>query len=353
MKDLKKFWSRYKLFILLVVFAGLSLASIAGVYSAQSTPVKEEKITTLATYRQTGKYYYLAEQIPSLLYENRPTMGPGEGTLYIKLVENLRITFDYSFICDRSTSIVTGYDVGMDVESPGKWVKHFTAVPENSVSSQGNNLSFTSELFVSVPWFEGIRSTIDDETGTSSSSYNLRIRPTIHTTANTDVGTVDKSFTAELVVNFSYGGAEGSQITVSGMDNASSGSIQRTDTINHPDVETHRYIFYALAAFALSGFIGSLWLFMMARPEKPEKLAEKMIAPFKEAMVEVAKKPAYRGQRAAVRMKSLEDLVYIAEGLVKPVLYLTKGKVHTFYVLDGPVRYEYSFKLPGKSGSKA
>ena len=91
----------------------------------------------------------------------------------------------------------------------------------------------------------------------------------------------------------------------------------------------------------------------MARPERPEKLAEKMIAPFKEAMVEVAKKPAYRGQRAAVRMKSLEDLVYIAEGLAKPVLYLTKGKVHTFYVLDGQVRYEYSFKLPGKSGSKA
>ncbi len=352
-EKVKKFWSKFKLLVLLAVFAGLSLASVAGVYSAHSTPAEEEKTTTLATYGHSGMYDYVAELRPSTIYENRLTMGPGEGKLYIKIVENLRIAFSYRFSCDRSTAIVTEYNVDMDIESPGKWVKRFTAVPENSVSSQGNAVSFSTELFVSVPWFEGLRATIDDETGTSSSSYNLSIKPSIHTIAETDVGTVDELFTSALVMNFNYGGAEGSQITVSGLENDSSGSIQKVEKFYHPEVLTQRRAFYALSAVAFAGLICSLWLFLRARPKRPEKLAEEMIAPFKEAMVEVAKEPAYRAQRATVQMKSLEDLVYIAEGLAKPVLYLRKKNVHTFYVLDGPVRYEYSFKLPGKPGLKA
>jgi len=352
MESVKKFWSKFKLLVLLAVFASLSLASLAGVYSTHSTPAEEENITTLATYMHSGRYGYVAGLKPNVIYENRLTMGPGEGTLYLKIVENLSITFHYRFSCDRSAAIVTEYKVDMDVESPGKWVKRFTAVPENSVSSRGNAAEFSTELFVSVPWFEGLKATIDDETGTSSSSYNLSIKPSIHTIAETDVGTVDQSFTSELVMNFSYGGDRGSQIVVSGLENDSSGSIRKVEKVYHPEVLTQRRAFYALSAVAFAGLICSLWLFLRARPEKPEKLAEEMIAPFKEAMVEVAKEPAYRGQRATVRMKSLEDLVYIAEGLAKPVLYLRKKNVHTFYVLDGPVRYEYSFKLPGKSGSK-
>jgi len=348
-EKLKKFWVKIKFVALLAVFAGLSLASLAGIYSAHSTPVEEEKIAALATYRHLGRYDYVAELKPNEIYDNRLTVGPGEN-LYIKIVDNLSITFRYRFSCDSPAAIVAEYAVNMYVESPGKWVKRLTAVPENSVSSQGDEAEFSTELFVSVPWFEGLKGTIDTETGTSSTSYNLRVKPSIHTRAETDVGTVDESFTPELVMNFTYGGAGGSQIVMSGLESNSLGTIPKVEKTYHPEVLTQRRAFYILSAVALAGLICSLWLFLRARPEKPEKVVEEMIAPFREAMVEVAEEPAYKEQRATVRMKSLEDLVYIAEGLAKPVLHLREERVHTFYVLDGPVRYEYSFKLLGKPG---
>jgi hypothetical protein len=348
---IKKLWTGTNLIILLVFFVVLSLEAVAGLYVTHSRPTEEEQVTTLSRYWHVGEYDYIAGLKPSEIYENKLTLEPGEGILYLNIVENVAITFSYTFTCDRQASITTEYSVNMNLESPGKWVKSLAVVSENSVSSSGGTIEFSIELPISVSWFEGLKGIIDAETGTTSSTYNLRIKPEIRTVAVTDVGTIDESPVPELVMSFNYGAATGSQITMSNLENTTSGAIQQTEKFSWPEVSTQRHVSYVVFVVAFAGLIFTGWMFMRTRPKKLEKL-EEIIAPFKEAVVEVAGEPSYKKQRAMVRMKSLEDLVYIAEGLAKPVLYLKKGQVHTFYVLDGPVRYEYSFKLQGKSGSK-
>jgi len=352
--------TRTSLMILLAFFALFSLGAIIGVYSAHSLPLEEETVIILSRYQHVVEYDYIAGLKPNEIYENRSTLGPGEGALYLNIVDNVAITFHYTFSCDRSVSITAEYSVGMDLESPGKWIKHLPVVAENSVSSSGGRVEFSTELFITVPWFEELKAVIDSETGTSSSAYNLRIKPAIHTVAETDVGTVDESLVPELVMSFEYGGAEGRQIAMSGLENTFSGTIQQTKTTYHGEVLTYRRIFYAVSAVAFVGLIFTAWGFMRTGPKRPEKVVEEIIEPFKEAIIEVAKEPSYEGQRATIAMKSLEDLVSLAEGLGKPVLYLRKPprapgeeQVHTFYVLDGVTRYEHSFKLPGESGPKA
>ena len=213
----RKFWkeaeksklfrlTRSGLIILLAFFVLLSLAAIIGVSSAHLLPVEEENVITLSRYRHVGEYDYIAGLKPNEIYENRLTLSPGEGTLYLNIVENVAITFHYTFSCDNSASITTEYLIGMDLESPGKWIKHLTMAPQNSVSSNGERLEFSTELFITVPWFEELRAIIDDETGTSSFTYNLRVKPEIHTVAETDVGTIDESLVPELVMSFNYGG---------------------------------------------------------------------------------------------------------------------------------------------------
>jgi len=346
--------------ILLVFFALFSLGAVIGIYSAHSLPVKEENVITLSRYQHVGEYDYIAGLKPNEIYENRLTMGPGEGALYLNIVENVAVTFHYTFICDRPASVTTEYSVGMDMESPEKWTKRLPVVAENSVSSSGGMVEFSTDLFITVPWFEGLKDVIDDETGTSSSTYNLRVKPEINTVAETDVGTIDESIVPELVMSFKYGGAEGSQIVMSGVENTFSGSIQQTKTTYHDEVLTYRRIFYAVSAVALVGLISTAWGFTRTGPRRREKAVEKVIEPFKEAIMEVAKEPSYEKQRVTIALKSLEDLVSLAEGLGKPVLYLRKlpripgaEQMHTFYVLDGVTRYEYSLKLLGKSGPKA
>jgi len=351
---------RTGLIILLAFFVLLSLTAIIGVSSAHLLPVEEENVITLSEYQHVGEYDYIAELKPNEIYDNQLTLGPSEGTLYFNIVENLAITFHYTFICDCPASITTEYLVYMDVESPGKWIKHLTMEPQNSVSSNGERLEFSTELFITVPWFEELKEVIDAETGTSSSTYNLRVKPEIHTVAETDVGTIDESLVPELVMSFKYGGDEGNQIVMSGLENNIPGAIQRTETTYYGDVLAYRGIFYVVSAVAFVGLIGTAWGFMRTRSKSPEKLVEKIIEPFKEAVVEVAEEPSYTKRGATIAMKSLEDLVSLAEGLGKPVLYLKKPphipgveQTHTFYVLDGMTRYEYSFKLHGKSGPNA
>lgn len=352
--------TRTSLMILLVFFALFSLGAIIGVYSAHSLPVEEENVITLSRYQHVVEYDYIAGLKPNEIYENRSTLGPGKGALYINIVENVAITFHYTFSCDRPATITAEYSVGMDLESPEKWIKHLPVVAENSVSSSGGRVEFSTELFITVPWFEELKAVIDSETGTSSSTYNLRVKPEIHTVAETDVGTIDESLVPELVMGFEYGGAEVNQIVMSGLENTFSGTIQQTKTTYHGEVLTYRRIFYAVSAVALVGLAFTAWGFTRTRPERPEKVVEEIIEPFREAIMEVAKEPSYKKQRVTVAMKSLEDLVSLAEGLGKPVLYLRKPpripgaeQVHTFYVLDGVTRYEYSYKLSGKSGPKA
>ena len=147
---------------------------------------------------------------------------------------------------------------------------------------------------------------------------------------------------------------------MSGLENDIPGAIQRTETTYHGEVLAYRGIFYVVSAVAFLGLIGTAWGFMRTRSKSPEKLVEKIIEPFKEAVVKVAEEPSYKKQGATIAMKSLEDLVSLAEGLGRPVLYLRKPphipgaeQMHTFYVLDDMTRYEYSFKLSSKSGPKA
>lgn len=350
-RKIKKLWTGTNLIILLVFFVVLSLEAVAGLYITHSRPTEEEQVTTLSRYWHVSEYDYIVGLKPNEIYENQLTLEPGEGILYLNIVENVTITFSYTFTCDRQASIRTEYSVDMDLESPGKWVKPLPTVTENTISFSGETIGFPAELLISVYWFEGLKDVIDAETGTYSTTYNLRIKPEIRTVAVTDVGTIDNYLVPELVVSFEYGGAEGDLITMSDLENTTFGTIQQTEKFYHPDVSTQRRVSYVVSAVAFLGLICTGWLFMGARPKKPERL-EEIIAPFKEAVVEVAKEPVYGERVTTIAMKSLEDLVYIAEGLAKPVLYLRKEQVHTFYVLDGPVRYEYSFKL-GKSGSKA
>jgi hypothetical protein len=62
-----------------------------------------------------------------------------------------------------------------------------------------------------------------------------------------------------------------------------------------------------------------------------------------------------------VKMKSLDDLVSVADGLAKPVLYVKKIPtlaedsahvmyIHVFYVLDGSVRYQYEITEKTETG---
>ncbi|RLG57561.1 MAG: hypothetical protein DRN83_01485 [Hadesarchaea archaeon] len=336
--------------LLIVVFAVLVIAAVPLGVRAYSTPVQEESTSVLCSYQHRGNYSYVAHLKPNQFYDNKQVLYPGSGALYTNLVENLDVTFTYTFVSTQTSDLVVDYVLTTELEMPDKWSKSFQTGIENSIVLTGETAGFSVEIPIDVEWIENIKNTLEAETGTSSSTYNFRITPRIHVLSENSVGTIDEYFIPELVLEFTSGSAEGNKITISGLDNSASGSITETYTTFHPEVLNDRNLFVAVSAVGLIGLLFTSFVFTRTRPKPPEKLIKQLTSPFEGAIIDSSTEPPREGM-ITVGMKSLQDLVYVGEGLGKPVLHFEKPgekNVHIFYVIDGTTKYEYIFEAHRK-----
>ena len=344
--------TKAKLIALLALCASLALASMLTVYYTHQLPTEVMSTITLCTYKQTGNYDYTAKLKPNLIY-NQSTLKPGEGTLFMKITESIDTTFSYIFRLsglDRPANITIEYSIDTFLESP-QWRKRINTVPKSTLKSTGTTADLSANHLVDISSVQEIINAIKSETGTYASTYNLTISPQIHIVVSTDVGTIDKYFTPSMTMRFMYRASEGDQISIEGLNHTSLGEITQTEKINRTSVMNLRYASYAFSAPTFSALAYITWMFIKNKPPKLENPLEEIIAPFEEIILEIAEEPSYEGQR--ITMKTLEDLVKLADGLEKPVFHIErtrssreKESTHLFYVLDGLVRYEYTLTIP-------
>jgi len=346
---------RITLIALLVLCSLLTLTSILGIYYTHQLPTEQERLISLCTYEQVGKYDYTAKLKPNIIY-NQSAIKPGQGILYTRITEYINTTFSYTFELsgsDHPANITIEYSINAYLEPP-PWKKRINIVPPTTLTSIETTAELSANYLVNVTSLEETFSAIQSETGTSITQYNLTITPEIHTIAITDVGTIDQHFTPTLKITFNPRSPEGDTITIEGLNQTSPGAITQTQKIYQPWVMNQRYTSYAFSAITFSALAYTTWLFTKTRPPKlgeKKKTIEEIIEPFEEIIVEIAEEPSHEGQK--VTMKTLEDLVKLADGLGKPVFHSErapsspdKEPTHTFYVLDGLVQYEYTITAP-------
>lgn len=347
---------RAKLILLLFVFSFLSLASLAGVYYTHQLLTEEERSIPLGTYRHNGNYTYIAKLKPNEIY-NKTTLEPGEGTIYTRITESLDITFSYTFETSRlgPANITTEYIINAYLDTP-EWSKQINSSNINTLSSINTTTEqFSNNFFINVSSVDEIVKTINNEIGahTATSNYNYTIRPQIHTVATTDAGTIDEHFDPTITIGFRYESDKGYYITIEGLQNTKSSVLtQTTEKVYLSWVIHQRYASYASTFISFSALTITTLAFLRTKPpiKKPKELPfEEIVAPFEEIMVEATKEPLPEKQRTTITMKTLHDLVKVADDLGKPVIHSqipptaqSIKPVHTFYVLDGLVKYEYT-----------
>ena len=352
--------TRTKLTILLALFALSTTFSILGVYFSHQTPIEQYKVISLLTYHHNGRYDYTAQLKPNILY-NQTTLKPGEGILYTKITELVNITFTYSFNCCLPSNVTLQYSINQRLKSP-KWPEKTIVASPLTVSTllKTTTAQFSITQSINITALDELKNSIDKETGTYTSEYSLIVQPHIDVVANTTAGTINELFTPNMTMNFRYRTPEGDYIAIEGLTHTQQGNIQQTETIYQPEVMSQRYMSYAFSIVFISALLCTTWAYLKAKPEKPtkpEKPIEEIIAPHEEIIFETAEEPSYeRLGRTVIKMKSLEALVSIADGLAKPVLYLKKPPthpgeepIHVFYVLDGSVIYEYETAAPSRA----
>ncbi|NIM45380.1 MAG: hypothetical protein GTO54_07095 [Nitrososphaeria archaeon] len=351
--------TRGKLFILVAIFALLSLFSILAVYFTHQLPTERIETTTLYTYKHTGTYDYIAKLKSNIIY-NQSELEPGEGFLYMGITEYINTTLYYRFESSRDANVTIQYSVDVILASP-KWSKIFDSTPQTTLNSVGNVTTFSSNYLVDIASIWELKNLIEGETGARATDYNVTIRPEIHTIASNNITTVNEAFTPKMTMTFQHGTAVGNYILVGGLEHIRPKEIVDTQRISMPGVMYQRYASYGFCAITLPALAVTTWAFARTlKPSfKPEKPMDEVIMPYEEIIAESAGEPTYEAEKTAIKMKSLEDLVKVADLLIKPVLSYEKAQSTTskkstrvFYIIDGTTRYEFTITAPTPTGEE-
>jgi hypothetical protein len=325
-------------------FAILLAASIGGLYYAYQTPIEAKLVSTSYEYQNQGKFDYTAVLLPNLLY-NKTTLGEGEATLYKKITDSIVLNFTYTFNSSKPSNITVSYKTYEYVTTP-QWTKIISETPEETFNTTGieAQVPINDIPILNVSSVESLVARIAQETGIYVTQYTVNVTLQIRVAADYDGGSISDSFTPQLTAT------GGDIISIDGLENSKTGKTTSTETVSQPWVVTERYFFSGFFLASLLGSAIASWRYVKHSPPPHEVMRdekiEDIIAPYEEIIFETAGEPENKGATTIVRVKTIEDLVRIADVLSKPVLQTRKTTIYggrriELQVVDGNTRYKY------------
>jgi len=266
------------------------------------------------------------------------TLGPGL-FYFPRIISNIKASFSYQFLCDRPISEQSHeVEVNAIIESPERWSKSLVVVPEtNKVGS------FTISFPIDIKYFENVIDAIEQETGVRESSYKIVIKVDVRTVASTDLGTINEVYAQTLSVNLGANTLTfGKELL--GSKSGSIGGAAGREASEEGGSRAPWIIGLVIALLAL-GYFGwcqiQLGLAMVSAGEAEAARARKK---YRQMMVDVEELPGVKPTETVIPLNSLDDLVRIADDLVKPVLHQAEEGRHSYCIIDSGVRYLYVIK---------
>lgn len=302
-------------------------------------------------YEARGRFDYEVSLKPNELYETTvlsseglpgaeppaPTQTLGPGLVYFpKIVDNIEASFSYWFLCDRPVSAQSQeVEITATIENPGQWSKSLVVMPKtNKVGS------FTISFPIDIQYFTRVIDAIGQETGVPGTSHNITLKVDIHTIAQTDVGTINEVFTqtlgAALEKNTLIFGKELSRSQSGTLGGAAIPGASQESRSRTP------WIIGLVVALLALGYFGwnqtQLGVAMVSAGEAEAARARKK---YKQIIVDVEELPEVKPTEIVIPLNSLDDLVRIADDLVKPILHQVEEGRHSYCIIDSGIRYLY------------
>lgn len=312
----------------------------------------------MVAYTQEGWFDYEIYLKPNTLYEERvlrseglpvagqspspqssaQTLGPGL-TYFTKIIDSIQASFSYRFMSD---SLVTKrseeVQITAIIENPGSWSKTLVLVPVTA--EQGD---FSISFPIDVGYFSKLISAIQQETGASASKYNIKIKADVHTIAQTDMGSVNEVYSQTM-----EGELGGNTLTLGkGLSQSKSGYIgggaapvsSGTGGLKAP------WLAGLIVALIALGYFGwneaQLRIALKPAISAVDAEAARVKKKYRQVIMDIKELPEIKPNETVIPVSSLDDLVRIADDLVKPVLHKAEEKAHIYCVVDGTVRYQY------------
>ncbi|MFA5101974.1 MAG: DUF5305 family protein [Candidatus Thermoplasmatota archaeon] len=335
---------RYQVIFLLTlgILCILFLYALTQAYAAYETPETQRTTQTVLTYENTGWYDYTVSLKNNTIYENKTTLGPGEGTLFKQLIDHINASFSYTFRINQSATINSTYQVTAIIQT-NLWTKTYTLIPRTSFNETGTTTSFTVSFPLQYAFYDAILSKINEETGVPAQNPILLIRSAVTVQATTQNNTVSSDFTPVINMTLNQKTLEISKE----LSFTQPGSVTKSTSITMPEVPVQRTQWTILSIVSLIGMcvVAFLTIRTIERQPRTQKELKKMKKKYGEWLVETKTHPDTTNARR-IEISSLEDLAKVSEELGKPILMYASPLPlnHRFYVLDETTIYDYIFK---------
>jgi len=333
---------------------------LSAVLSAKKLELKGDLGSTSEAYNEgikctgKGRFNYEVTLLPNKLYDttvlksdvpatdtsSSPQVVLGPGLVYFPdIIDRIAGRFSYHLLCDRPISEQSEeVRITATVQNPGQWSKDLVVVPETDEAG-----GFTISFPIDVEYFTTVIDAIGEETGVRGSSYTITLKASVHTSALTDVGAINDTYSQALAVNL-----ESNTLTFGQeLSGSKSGSIGGTQILAASVEGSSRapwIVCLVTALLALAYFGWSQAQLRVAPVSAGEAEAARARKKYKQMMVEVGELPEVKAAETVVSLNSIDDLMRIADDLAKPVLHRETQGMHTYCIIDSGARYLYQIK---------
>ena len=295
----------------------------------------EEQKNPVYTYSNKGSINYTVFLKPNNLYEGSSL---DEGKLYIaEFVDYIRTTFIYEFSGEREAELKGTYEIVAKVQGftgegeklKNIWDKNFVIVGQKSFSIVGNSKTIKEEIKLSLNQFNTF---VDElfEASKINSQTMLTLAMDIKLSGTTDKGPIEETISPFLIIPLDTALFEISGDTI--LDKP--GVIEETVQVQLP-VNTKQVLLYGIIIGILSLAVIFLIFIIKTAPNKEplEKELKKIFKKHGDRLVALNSDLSITNDVKLVR--SIDDLVKIADEIGKPILYKYSEnykEINKFYV---------------------
>lgn len=318
------------------------------IYNKAYNPGFEEQKNPVYNYTNKGSINYSVYLKPNNLYTGKVME---EGKLYItEFVDYLDTNLNYEFNGDRTADINGKYNIIAKVQGfsgEGEkliniWEKDFYLVPYKSISSNDGKVSINEIIKLNLNdyniFVQGIK-----EASKINCETTLTLSMNVDLTGITDKGSIEESVSPSLVIPLDVAMFE---ITGNNIIDQP-GTIEETIQVQLP-VNKNQVIIYGILIFILVSALIILIFFTQLAPVKDpmEKMLKKIFKKHGDRLVALNTDVVIED---SIIVKSIEDLVRIADEIGKPILYKYSDnykEINKFYVSNDDEIFLFKLEYP-------
>lgn len=298
-----------------------------------------EQKTSLYNYNSKGTVGYKVFLKPNILYD---TNSLEEGNLYItEFVDNIEATFNYEFSADRKSDLKGTYDIIAKVQGSTKegekvlniWEKNFIIIDQKSFNANDNTKSINEEVIIKLDEYnEFVKKIVDTSRINCQTSLSLIMN--IDIDGNIEDKQIEENISPSIVIPLNT-----NMFQISGNTNIEKpGAIEEIKQVQLP-VNKNRVIIYSIILGVLLIALIFLIFFTEAIVIVKDPYEKKLKQIFKkhgDRLVALNDEPTVISERIN-KVKSIDDLVRIADEIGKPILYKHSAnykEISKFYVTN-------------------